>query len=120
MAVCNGRGNKNASTSGPGGVRGIFPGGKCSESADFELGIRWPPSSEQLAGRAQLSRACAEEDAEEWHRLPLIWTRQSAGAGNEEYISEFASCCLMESKLDEWTKVTLFIEGLFDTQIRRK
>ena len=37
---------------GPGGVCSIFPGGKCSEVADFELGIRWPPSyaSDQLAG----------------------------------------------------------------------
>ena len=31
--------------------------------------------------RAQLSRAFAEEDAEEWYRLRLIRTRQSAGAG---------------------------------------
>ena len=70
--------------------------------------------------RAQLSRAFAEEDAEEWYRLRLIRTRQSAGAGIEEYISEFASCCLMVPKLDELTKVTLFIEGLFDTEIQKE
>ena len=70
--------------------------------------------------RAQLSRAFAEEDAEEWYRLRLIRTRQSAGAGIEEYISEFASCCLMVPKQDELTKVTLFIEGLFDTEIQKE
>ena len=45
---------------------------------------------------------------------------QSAGAGIEEYISEFASCCLMVPRPDELLKVRLFIEGLFDTEIQKE
>ena len=42
----------------PRGVRSIFPGGKCSEVAGFKLGIRWPSSSEQLAGISRATVAC--------------------------------------------------------------
>ena len=38
----------------------------------------------------------------------------------KEYIMEFTSCCLMVPKLDELTKVTLFIEGPFDTEIQKE
>ena len=54
----------------------------------------WPNST-------QLSRASTKEDAAEWHRLRLIRTHQSAGAGIEECISKFSGCSLVVPKLDE-------------------
>ena len=68
--------------------------------------------------KSQLSNAFAERDAEEWHRMKLIRTRQSADL--EDYIARFTGSCLLVPALDELTKVTLFIEGLSDLELRKE
>ena len=68
--------------------------------------------------KTQLSNAFAERDAEEWYRMRLIRTRQSGNL--EDYIARFTGSCLLVPTLDELTKVTLFIEGLSDSELRRE
>ena len=68
--------------------------------------------------KTQLSNAFAERDAEEWYRMRLVRTRQSGNL--EDYIARFTGSCLLVPTLDELTKVTLFIEGLSDSELRRE
>ena len=68
--------------------------------------------------RSQLSSAFAEKDAEEWHRFHLIKTRQSGDL--EEYITRFAGSSLLVPTLDELTKVTLFVEGLSSSELKKE
>ena len=50
--------------------------------------------------------------------MRLIRTRQSGNL--EDYIARFTGSCLLVPTLDELTKVTLFIEGLSDSELRRE
>ena len=76
----------------------------------------------QVAGRSSrhnyrtLSRRETRRNGIECMRLAM--TRQSGNL--EDYIARFTGSCLLVPTLDELTKVTLFIEGLSDSELRRE
>ena len=71
-----------------------------------------------LEFKSQLSSAFAEKDADEWHQVCLIKTRQSGN--HEEYITRFAGSSLLVPALDELTKVTLFVQGLSSSELKKE
>ena len=65
--------------------------------------------------RARLCRAFTFEYEEENSRQLLLQTSQTGGL--EEYINLFSSRCLSARKMDDLTKVLLFVKGLADVRV---